>query len=95
MLKRRAGCVQLDARRDASPLQPQPPFHRASIVPPSLFTRSHLNDANTAMETIDISRLKSGEVNLGVRRLWFASRANLTGNLRRPQSWRSNSRTVW
>lgn len=83
--------MQLDARRDASPLQPQLPFHRASIVSPPCTSST----ATTAMETIDISRLKTGEVNLGVRRLLSIFRIDLTGRMCRPRSWQSNSRTVW
>lgn len=93
---KRAERVQIKQVRrafDASPrlsvssFQPQhPPF---SLLP-TLLCSSH-----TIAMQVDISRLKAGEVNLGVRSPFVPGCARAYAGARRPRSWPCNSRMAW
>ena len=82
---------------DASPLQPPATCAPALIL---LLSHFHLRIPYIPpddMETIDIARLKSGEVNLGV--CFYVPVEYSEGELiiasgYRPRSWQSNSRTA-
>ena len=82
---------------DASPLQPPATCAPALIL---LLSHFHLRIPYIPpddMETIDIARLKSGEVNLGVRfyvPVEYSEDELIIVSGYRPRSWQSNSRTA-
>ena len=82
---------------DASPLQPPATCAPALILFSSQFHLRIPYIPPDDMETIDIARLKSGEVNLGV--CFYVPMEYSEGELMiasgyRPRSWQSNSRTA-